>query len=95
MAGAIRFGKAAFLRILIADDQEPVRRRLCATLAARSNFEVCGEAADGQEAVRQRLEGATGHGSFHNAPVLERYIYCRTWQSVIEERCIYAVGCKL
>ena len=41
------------LRILVVDDQEAVRRRVCSTLASRADFEVCGEAADGQEAVDQ------------------------------------------
>lgn len=43
-------------RILVADDQEPVRRRVCSTLMARSDFEVCGEAANGKEAVEKFKE---------------------------------------
>lgn len=43
-------------RILVADDQELVRRRVCATLKARSDFEVCGEAANGKEAVEKFKE---------------------------------------
>jgi DNA-binding NarL/FixJ family response regulator len=39
------------VRVLVADDQEPVRKRICATLASRPDFEVCAEAANGQEAV--------------------------------------------
>jgi two-component system nitrate/nitrite response regulator NarL len=38
---------------LVADDQELVRKRVCSTLTARSDFEVCGEAANGREAVEK------------------------------------------
>jgi DNA-binding NarL/FixJ family response regulator len=41
------------LRILIADDHEVVRRGLCALLQAHEGWEVCGEAADGREAVEK------------------------------------------
>jgi len=41
------------LRILVADDQEAVRKRVCATLITRSDFVVCGEAANGKEAVEK------------------------------------------
>jgi DNA-binding NarL/FixJ family response regulator len=40
-------------RILVADDQEPVRRRVCSTLMTRSDFEVCGEASNGKEALEK------------------------------------------
>ncbi len=43
-------------RILVADDQELVRRRVCSTLKARPDFEVCGEAANGKEAVEKFKE---------------------------------------
>ena len=43
-------------RILVADDQELVRRRVCSTLMARSDFEVCGEAANGKEALEKFKE---------------------------------------
>ena len=43
-------------RILVADDQELVRRRVCSTLTARSDFQVCGEAANGKEAVEKFKE---------------------------------------
>lgn len=43
-------------RILVADDQEPVRRRVCSTLTARSDFEVCGEASNGKEALEKFKE---------------------------------------
>jgi DNA-binding NarL/FixJ family response regulator len=38
-------------RILVADDHEVVRRGLCALLRSQPEWEVCGEAADGREAV--------------------------------------------
>jgi two-component system, NarL family, nitrate/nitrite response regulator NarL len=41
--------KAAF-RILVADDQEALRKRVCATLS-RARFEICAEAGNGMEAV--------------------------------------------
>jgi len=40
-------------RILVADDHEVVRRGLCALLQSRPEWEVCGEAADGREAVEK------------------------------------------
>jgi DNA-binding NarL/FixJ family response regulator len=41
------------LRILVADDHEVVRRGLRALLSGHSDWEVCGEAADGREAVEK------------------------------------------
>jgi DNA-binding NarL/FixJ family response regulator len=41
------------LRILVADDHELVRRGMCALLQARPDWEVCGEASDGREAVEK------------------------------------------
>jgi len=41
------------VRILVADDQELVRKRVCATLTSRSDFEVCAEATNGKEAVEK------------------------------------------
>jgi DNA-binding NarL/FixJ family response regulator len=38
-------------RILVADDHEVVRRGLCALLQAQPDWEVCGEAGDGREAL--------------------------------------------
>jgi DNA-binding NarL/FixJ family response regulator len=40
-------------RILVADDHEIVRRGVCTLLQSHSGWEVCGEAADGREAVEQ------------------------------------------
>jgi DNA-binding NarL/FixJ family response regulator len=44
------------VRILVADDHEVVRRGLCALLEARSGWQVCGEAADGRDAVTKARE---------------------------------------
>jgi DNA-binding NarL/FixJ family response regulator len=44
------------LRILIADDHEIVRQGLRSLLQTRPGWEVCGEAADGWEAVRKTAE---------------------------------------
>lgn len=44
------------LRILVADDHEIVRRGLCALLQTQPNWQVCGEAADGREAVAKTRE---------------------------------------
>ncbi len=44
------------VRILIADDHDVVREGLKTILAARADFEVCGEAATGREAVAQAKE---------------------------------------
>jgi len=40
-------------RILVADDHEVVRRGLCALLQSQPDWELCGEAADGREAVEK------------------------------------------
>jgi DNA-binding NarL/FixJ family response regulator len=42
-------------RILLADDHEVVRRGLCALLRAQAEWEVCGEASNGREAVDKAL----------------------------------------
>ena len=42
-------------RILVADDHEVVRRGLCALLRNQPEWEVCGEAGDGREAVEKIL----------------------------------------
>ena len=41
----------AIFRILIADDHEVVRKGLVALLQAQTDWQVCGEAGDGREAV--------------------------------------------
>ncbi len=40
-------------RILLADDHETVRKGLRSILGARPDWEICGEAANGREAVEQ------------------------------------------
>src|SRR5713226_1069865 len=44
------------LRVLVADDHEIVRRGLCAILESHPGWEVCGEAADGRDAVEKAKE---------------------------------------
>jgi DNA-binding NarL/FixJ family response regulator len=44
------------LRVLVADDQPSIRKRVCLTLASLVTLEVCDEAADGQEAVDKAQE---------------------------------------
>ncbi len=44
------------LRILIADDQEAIRKRVRSILVSKSDFEVCAEAANGKEAVDKAQE---------------------------------------
>jgi len=39
-------------RILVADDHEVVRQGVRAILQARPDWEICGEAIDGREAIR-------------------------------------------
>jgi DNA-binding NarL/FixJ family response regulator len=41
------------VRILIADDHELVRRGVVTVLSSRHDLEICGEASDGEEAVRK------------------------------------------
>jgi DNA-binding NarL/FixJ family response regulator len=42
-------------RILVADDHEIVRQGLCSLLRQHADWEICGEAADGREAVSKVL----------------------------------------
>jgi two-component system, NarL family, nitrate/nitrite response regulator NarL len=44
------------VRILVADDQEGVRKRVIATLMSHGGYEVCGEASTGTDAVRKAKE---------------------------------------
>ncbi|HXW91448.1 MAG TPA: response regulator transcription factor [Terriglobales bacterium] len=46
----------ATFRILVADDHEVVRKGLVALLQQQPNWEVCGEAGDGREAVEKTRE---------------------------------------
>ena len=44
------------MRILVVDDNEWVRRGVVGLLAARKDWEVCGEAHDGAEALQKARE---------------------------------------
>src|SRR5690348_165479 len=44
------------IRILIVDDHEPLRQAIRILLESRSEFEVCGEAEDGAQAVKRSAE---------------------------------------
>jgi two-component system, NarL family, nitrate/nitrite response regulator NarL len=44
------------MRILIADDNEPIRRAVKAIVLSDSNCEVCGEAVDGLDVLRKARE---------------------------------------
>jgi two-component system, NarL family, response regulator NreC len=44
------------MRILIVDDNERIRRGVLAILASKKNWNVCGEARDGMEAIRKARE---------------------------------------
>jgi DNA-binding NarL/FixJ family response regulator len=44
------------VRIMVADDQEVVRKRVVATLVSRGDLEVCAEASNGKEAVQKTKE---------------------------------------
>ena len=44
------------MRVLVADDQEGVRKRVIATLQSREGLEVCAEAVNGLDAVQKAKE---------------------------------------
>jgi DNA-binding NarL/FixJ family response regulator len=44
------------IRILVVDDNERVRKGVVALLATKADFEVCGEAKDGPEAIQKARE---------------------------------------
>jgi DNA-binding NarL/FixJ family response regulator len=44
------------MRILIVDDNERIRRGVSDILASKKNWNVCGEARDGMEAIRKARE---------------------------------------
>src|SRR5690349_5633836 len=44
------------LRIMVADDHEVVRKGLVALLQAQPDWQVCGEAGDGREAVEKAIQ---------------------------------------
>lgn len=43
-------------RVLIVDHHEPLRRAIRILLESRSEFEVCGEAEDGAQAIDKSAE---------------------------------------
>lgn len=43
----------ASIRVLVAEDFEPFRRFLCATIGKRDDLQIVGEVSDGQEAVHK------------------------------------------
>jgi DNA-binding NarL/FixJ family response regulator len=47
---------ASLVRVLVVDDYEPFRRFVCLTLAAKPEFQIIAEAADGLEAVTKSEE---------------------------------------
>jgi DNA-binding NarL/FixJ family response regulator len=49
------------VRILVADDHEVVRQGIRTILSARPDWEICGEAVNGQEAIKL----ADDHGHHH------------------------------
>jgi hypothetical protein len=46
-------GITAVVRILVVDDHDATRRILSSFLAHEDNFTICGEAADGMQAIEQ------------------------------------------
>lgn len=44
------------MRILIADDNDMVRRGVTEILSSEANWEICGEARDGSEVLRKARE---------------------------------------
>jgi DNA-binding NarL/FixJ family response regulator len=59
MAGNLhlnRKGRLMPVRILIADDDSPIRRLLRRLIEEHSNWEVCGEAVNGADAVEKTEE---------------------------------------
>lgn len=44
------------LRVLIVDDHEAVRKGVAGILGSRPDIQICGEAANGEEAVRKAKE---------------------------------------
>lgn len=46
---------AGVYRILVADDQDAIRRLICANLSGSVKFTICGEARNGAEAVEKTI----------------------------------------
>ena len=53
---APRAGPSDNLRILVADDQEAIRKRVRSILVSKRTFEICAEAPNGREAVEKARE---------------------------------------
>jgi CheY-like chemotaxis protein len=51
-----RLGTGALMRVLIADDQEFIRRGVRAVLSGEKDIEICAEAVDGRDALVKALE---------------------------------------
>lgn len=47
---------AELMKILVVDDNQPVRHGVIEILAARPDWEICGEAKDGAEALQKARE---------------------------------------
>jgi NarL family two-component system response regulator LiaR len=50
------FREVSFMRVLIADDQDFIRRGVRAVLSEEKDIEVCAEAVDGRDALVKSLE---------------------------------------
>jgi DNA-binding NarL/FixJ family response regulator len=50
------FREVSFMRVLIADDQDFIRRAVRAVLSEEKDIEVCAEAVDGRDALVKSLE---------------------------------------
>jgi CheY-like chemotaxis protein len=46
-------------RVLVVDDNQFVRRALCELFIREGDFDVCGQATDGQDAIEKVLESNT------------------------------------
>ena len=44
------------MRVLVVDDHDLVRRGICSVLATEPTLTICGEAIDGQDAVKKAIE---------------------------------------
>jgi DNA-binding NarL/FixJ family response regulator len=48
--------ESLLVRVLLVDDHEIFRHGVCRILSSREDIEVCGEAADGKEAVQKAVQ---------------------------------------
>jgi DNA-binding NarL/FixJ family response regulator len=55
-AGLLKALKSKIRRVLIVDDQEPIRKALRDFLSVQPSFQLCGEAQDGNQALQMALE---------------------------------------